>query len=181
MSAVVELQDSFVARLPWMRSTARLAFQNLDSEKREEAIASVIALCWKYWHRLGELNRADNPGILKSVLWFSVRQTKAGRRIDWAGKPRDVLALRSYGKVKFDPYNLEDFIDDSTPIPDAVSFRVDIPAFLETLSGRQRTMAYDLACGLTTGEVAAKYNRSLGAVSQFRNRFKLLFDRFFEE
>lgn len=182
MSTVSSLQDSFVKYLPWMRKTARLAFLNLDPEKREEACAAVIALCWKAWHRLGELGRANEPGILKAVVWYAVKQTKAGRRIDSAGKPRDPLALRAYGKVKFEPWNLADYISDETPIPEQVIFRVDVRRFLnEALTERQRNLALDLAQGMTTGEAAKKYNRTPGAISQFRTRFKLLFDRFFEE
>lgn len=53
MVSVTVLQDSFVKRLAWMRKTARLAFPNLDAEKREEAVSNVIALAWKAWARLG--------------------------------------------------------------------------------------------------------------------------------
>ena len=175
------LQDSFVRYLPWMRKTARTAVQNLDSEKREEAVAAVIALAWKHWHRLGERGRAEEPGLLKSVLFYSAKQWRAGRKIDSAGKPRDVLSLRAYGKVKFEPGCLEDYVGRNTPIPDAVSFRLDVPAFLSTLTERQRNLALDLANGMSTTEAAAKYNRSAGAISQCRTRFKLLFDRFFAE
>jgi hypothetical protein len=182
MMPVATLQDSFVRYLPWMRKTARLAFQNLDSEKREENIAATIALAWKHWHRLGERGRAGEPGILKSVLFYSIKQTKAGRRIDTAAKPRCPMTLRAWGKVNFEPGNLEDFVGWTTPVLDAVSFRIDIPRFLDSfLTERQRNLALDLAQGMTTSEAAQKYNRTPGAISQFRTRFKVLFDRFFAE
>jgi hypothetical protein len=72
-------------------------------------------------------------------------------------------------------------VADTTPIPEQVAFRIDIPAFLNTLNDRQRAMAYDLASGMGTGEVARKYNVSPGAVSQFRTRFKLLLERFYAD
>ena len=180
MVSVATLQDSFVKSLRFMRKTAYGAFRNLDSEKREETVAAVIALAWKAWHRLGQRGLAD-PALLKSILWYSIRQTKAGRRIDSAGKPRDVLSLRAYGKVKFEPFDLNELVGKNTNVPDAVSFRVDVPAFLDTLTERQRNIALDLANGMSTTEAAAKYSRSPGAISQFRNRFKLLFDRYFAE
>jgi hypothetical protein len=181
MVSVATLQESFVTYLPHLRRIARSAFRHLEPERRAEAVSNTIALCWKAWHRLGELDKASEPGILKAIVWYSVKQTKAGRRIDWAGKPRDVLSLRSYGKVRFDPWNLEDYVGKETPIPDAVSFRLDVPAFLNTLTERQRSLAMDLAQGMSTTEAAAKYNRSAGAISQFRRRFKVLFDKFFAE
>jgi hypothetical protein len=182
MVSLATLQDSFVKYLPHLRRIARYAFRHLQPERRAEAVSNTIALCWKAWARLGELDKADSPGILKAIVWYSVKQTKAGRRIDWAGKPRDVLSLRSYGKVRFDPWNLEDYVGKETPIPDAVSFRLDVPAFLaECLTERQRSLAVDLAQGMSTTEAATKYNRSPGAISQFRRRFKVLFDQYFDQ
>lgn len=182
MISVVALQDTFVARLPWMRSTARAAFQHLDTDKREEAVSNTVALAWKAWHRLNERGRADEPGILKAVIWYSIKQTKAGRRIDSARKPRDPLSLRMHGKVKFEAFDLNELVGKNTNIPDAVSFRLDVPAFFkQILSERQRNLAFDLAGGMSTTEAAAKYNRTPGAISQFRNRFKLLFDQFFAD
>lgn len=42
-------------------------------------------------------------------------------------------------------------------------------------------MAADLASGMTTIEVARKNGVTPGAVSQFRTRFKSLFDKFHAE
>jgi hypothetical protein len=131
MISVSALQDTFVARLPWMRSTARAAFPNLDAENREEAVSNTIALAWKAWARLNERGRAEEPGILKAVVWYSIKQTKAGRRIDSARNPRDPLALRLHGKVKFESFNLNDLVGKNTDVSDAVSFRLDVPAFFD--------------------------------------------------
>jgi hypothetical protein len=40
-------------------------------------------------------------------------------------------------------------------------------------------IAVDLAGGMATAEAAEKYGVTAGAISQFRRRFKQLFDRFF--
>jgi hypothetical protein len=181
MISVATLQDTFVNRLPWMRSTVRAAFQKLDSEKREEVVSNTIALAWKAWARLNERGRASEPGLLKAVIWYSIRQTKAGRRIDSARKPRDPLSLRIYGKATFEPGCLKDFVGKETPVPEQVIFRVDIPAFLESLNPRQRQMALDLAAGMTTSATAKKHGVSAGRVSQFRREFKALFDRYFAD
>ena len=175
MSAVVELQESFLRYLPWMRRHARLAFQNFDAE---EKVSAVIALCWKHWCRLGERGRTDNPGILKSVLFYSEKQVRAGRRVDSAAKPRDVLALRAYGKVKFEPGHLDDYVGKHDEVLDVVSFRLDVPAFLATLTERQRSMALDLANGMSTTEAAEKYGLSLGRISQCRRELVSLYKQF---
>ena len=181
MVSLATLQDSFVRYLAWMRKTARLSFPNLDAEKRDETVASVIALCWKAWARLGERGLADNPLLLKSVLFYSVKQVKTGRRIDRAGKPRDVLSLRAYGKVRFEPGHLDDYVGKHDEVLDVVSFRLDVPAFLATLNDRQRTMALDLAEGMTTSEAAEKYGLSPGRISQCRREFVSLYQQFVAE
>lgn len=182
MVSVANLQDSFVRFLPYLRRNARLAFHNLDGDKKEEAVSNVIGLCWKHWHRLNERGKANEAGMLKAVCWFAIKQTKAGRRIDSARRPRDPLSLRPYGKVTFEPFDLNELVGKNTDVPDAVSFRLDVQAFFsEVLTARQRSLAIDLASGMSTTEAAAKYNRSPGAISQFRNRFKLLFDQFFAD
>jgi len=178
MISVCVLQDSFVARLPWMRSTARAAFQHLDGENCEEKVAAVIALAWKHWHHLGERGRADEPGILKSVLFYSVKQIKAGRRIDSAGKPRDVLSLRAYGKVKFEPGHLDDYVGKHDQVLDVVSFKIDVPRFFNSLSTKRRDLALDLVAGMTTSEAAAKHGVSPGRISQCRRELVLLYQRF---
>jgi hypothetical protein len=175
MVSVASLQDSFVRYLPVMRRQARLAFQGFDAE---EKAAAVIALCWKHYHRLGERGWADEPGILKSVLFYSVKQVKAGRRIDHAGKPRDVLSLRAYGKVKFEPGHLDDYVGKHDQVPDVVAFKIDVPAFLATLTPLRRSLILDLANGMTTTDAAKKYGVSPGRISQCRRELVLRYQRF---
>jgi len=58
MVSLATLQDSFVTYLPHLRRLARYAFRHLEPERRAEAVSNTIALCWKAWHRLGELDKA---------------------------------------------------------------------------------------------------------------------------
>ena len=83
--------------------------------------------------------------------------------------------------MEFEDIGLDQFVTDTTPIPDAVSFRIDIPALFATLKQRQRELAEDLMSGMSTGEAAKKHKVTPGAISQFRARFKCLFDEFFAE
>lgn len=179
MVSVATLQDSFVSYLPVMRRYARMSFRHLGQDLCDEAISNTVALAWKHWCRLNERDRAGEPGILKAIAWYSIRQSKAGRRIDSAGKPRDPLALRVYGKANFEPWNLEDYVGKETPVPEQVSFRMDVPAFLSTLPKRNRNLALDLSTGMSTTEAAKKYGVTPGRISQFRREFKTMFDRHF--
>jgi hypothetical protein len=96
-------------------------------------------------------------------------------------KKKDVLSPRWIGPTRLDDFDPEQFVGRSTPIPEQVSFRQDVPAFMGTLNDRQRRMAVDLAGGMTTTEAAAKYDLSPGRISQFRREFKDLFDVFFAD
>lgn len=62
-----------------------------------------------------------------------------------------------------------------------VIFRLDIRGFLLTLTPRQQMLAYDLTSGERTKDVAQKHGVTPGAISQFRTRFKKLYDEFFAE
>ena len=173
------LQTMFVERIPAMRDYAKLRFLGLRPEARQEALANTLALCWKFAYALLRQGRIDSPEILGPCLYFAARQTRSGRKVQRKNSFRDVLDRRRSGKVKFVDFDLSDFAGRTTPIPEQVSFRIDIPAFFNTLTDRQRRMAADLASGLGTCEVAQRFGISNGRVSQFRREFKQLYDAYF--
>jgi len=175
------VQEVFVQRLPALQKMARISFRHLPPEAKEESITNAIALTWKGFHALHRKGRADEPGIVDSVMRFSIRQTRAGRTPQGCPKKRDVLARRWVGPTRVDDCDLGEFVSRSTPVPDAVSFRVDVPEFLDTLNDRQRKMSLDLAAGMTTTEAAEKYKLSPGRISQWRKEFRDLFDTFFAD
>jgi hypothetical protein len=176
------LHESFIRQLPTLEMTALARFQKLDPEARQEAVQNTTALAWTYWARLIAQNRAVDAGLLRSVWWYAMRQTKMERTISrgdgMEGKGRQDAYDRRSKPIQHIDFNY--YIGASTPIPDQVAFRLDLPRFFETLSERQRKMAMDLATGMTTNEVAKKHGVSAAAVSQFRSRFKVLLERFYE-
>jgi hypothetical protein len=181
MTTINTLHEKFVRELPELEVMGRAWFRGLGAEARDEAIQNTTALAWRYWLRLGENDRADEPGLLRSVWWYALKQTRVGRTITRGegkrGKGRHDVYDRTHGTtVEHLDFNM--FVGDSTPIPDQVAFRLDFPAFLNTLNDRQRAMAMDLASGMTTTEVARKNGVTPAAVSQFRNRFRMLLERF---
>ena len=56
----------------------------------------------------------------------------------------------------------------SAPVPDIVAFRCDFPAWLDTLTRRNRKIALKLAIAESTGRVACMFRVSPGRVAQLR-------------
>jgi hypothetical protein len=178
MSDLKSLQNVFVEWIPRMQRKARLRFQNLPPDLRQEAVANSLATAWKFLYVLFCQGRFDSPEVLKSCLHYALKQTNCGRTVQ-SSRCRDAFDQKRTGKAKFSDFDVSNFIGRNTPVPDQVSFRLDIPAFFNTLTSRQRAIAADLATGMATMDAAAKYNVTAGAISQFRKRFKQLFDAFF--
>jgi hypothetical protein len=172
-------QSVFTARLPELQRIAKSAFRSLPPDRREEAVQNVLTLAWKQYRALVLKGRPDAANMLGPILWFAIKQTKCGRMIQGCERAGDTYEQRRRGKVVAEDIDVHDMMSRSTPVIDAVSFLIDVPRFFETLTERQRHTARLLASGFTTGEVAEMTSVTAGAVSQFRARFKLLFDEFF--
>ena len=157
-----------------------------DPDALEEAVHNTITLAFENALRGAKNGKIrDEDELLrftKQSLWWGMRHTRAGRTI-----VRKHNADKKYGDVyeKMAAHNgvanYRDFIGKETPVPDAVSFRLDIPTFFATLGERQQAMALDLMANETTKDVAEKYAVTPGAVSQFRTRFYQLWSEFFAE
>jgi hypothetical protein len=178
MTSFETQRDAFAGQIAELTCMASAAFRHLDPEARAEAVQNALALAWKAYEALARQGRGDEAGIIKSCLWYSIRQTRAGRKAEGESRAKDAYKNARKGRVRFERAELNHFVGDETPIPDQVSFRLDVPAFLATLTDRQRHMAEDLMAGETTSSVAERYGVTPGAVSQFRTRFKHLFDSF---
>jgi DNA-directed RNA polymerase specialized sigma24 family protein len=180
MDALGMGQAHYVGYLEDMRRMASAKFRHLDLEAREEAVQNSLALAWQAYRRLVLQGRGDEPGLLKSCLYYSIRQTKAGRTLARSGAAgvKDIHVRARLGRAKIERMDIRHLVSDTTPVPDQVSFRIDIPRFLGTLPDRQRRLALALAMGLTTKEAAAKYGVTPSAISQFRQRFRDLLEQF---
>jgi hypothetical protein len=172
-------QARFVAMLPAISSQAQVAFRGLDPEKREDAIAEVIANSFAAYARLVELDK-ESLAYATPLATFAIRQYRDGRRVGSKQCNRDVYARRAQRLGKFRLQHLgsahshsdgwrEQITDNMrTPIPDQVQFRCDFPAWLETLKSRDRRIALKLADGERTSTVAKLFGVSPGRVSQVR-------------
>ena len=111
-------------------------------------------------------------------------QTKDGRKVGGHLNLQDILSdycqrRQEITVERLDRYDqmeggwLEAVVEDRrTPVPDQVWFRVDFPAWLETLPGRERQVAESLMLGQTTGEVAQEAGVSPSRVSQLRRELE---------
>jgi DNA-binding CsgD family transcriptional regulator len=66
--------------------------------------------------------------------------------------------------------DLDAFISERDTIPNIVSFRLDTPAWLDSLPEQQRQRAMELAEGTSTKELADRWGISAAAVSNCRRR-----------
>jgi len=178
MTDLASLQSYFVEHLPEMRQLAHFHFKHLEPDQRQEAIQNTLGLAWKFLHALFQQGRLHHPETWNGVLWYAIRQTKCGRKPQGKGKSKDAFEC---GRVKFEFVDLQDLIGRKTSVIDQVIFRTDVPRFFSTLTPRQQLLAYDLASGERTKDVAQKHGVTPGAISQFRTRFKTLYEEFFAE
>lgn len=172
----------FLAMLPTIRAQARHAFRDLSLEKREDAIAEVIANACVAYHRLVKQDKADQafPTVLAR---YAIAQFRAGRRVGCRMNCNDVLAHYAQKKQGFRVSTIDHLDrdsnqwreavieDDQTPVPDQAAFRIDFPEWLGLHSQRDRGIAVALAMGQRTQDVARAFEVSQGRVSQLRQEF----------
>ena len=123
----------------------------------------------------------SDAGLLTSVLYYALRQTRSGRTIQGKDRTKDAIDYRNRGRVQFQTTDLDGLVGKKTSVLDQMVFRLDVPAFLATLKPHQRLLALDLAGNMTTSEAAEKHGVTSGAISQFRSRFKRWYDEFFAQ
>src|SRR3954454_12749502 len=81
MTTIETHRETFTRMLPELDVMALARFRYLGPEARDEAVQNTRALAWKYWLRLAEKGRAGDEGLLRSVWWYCLRQTRVGRTI----------------------------------------------------------------------------------------------------
>jgi hypothetical protein len=156
------LQAAFLAQvLPRVLTHGRVYFRHLRSpELKEEYIAEMIALTWKWHLRLAERGK-DAAQFPTAIATFAARAVRSGRRLAGMDRAKDVLSPLAQQRTGFAVGKL----------PDCSALRLDLPRWLATLGTRDRRIALDLALGFRTRELAATYRLSAARISQLRRRF----------
>lgn len=176
-------QQRFLALLPVIVNYVRPAFRELGPEAKAEAVQEAVANALVAYARLVSQGR-ETLAFATVLARFAVSQVRAGRLVGGRLNAQDVSSQYCQQKKRirlgrldrFDPQEScwrETVVEDHrTPIADQVSFRIDFPAWLDSLSPRDRQIAQCLAEGLSTSEVARQFGLSMGRVSQLRREFE---------
>ena len=185
------LHSRFLEILPRVELHGRIYFRFLRcSQQREEALAEMIALAWKWFQRLVE--RGKDPTQFPSALaTFAARAVKSGRRLCGQERTKDALSpqaqqrhgflvsrIPDYSTLEGNPFDeaLRDNVQ--TPVPEQVAFRIDFPAWLRRLGQRNRRVAEEMALGHQTRDMAKKYGLSSARISQLRRELHADWMRF---
>lgn len=198
------LHAAFLSILPRIQTHGEVYFRSLRcSHKKEEAIAEMIALVWKWFLRLVEKGK-DPMDFPTALATFAAKAVKSGRRLTGQERSKDVMSSVARHKhgVKVEPlpsstrrpYDdfygtvhgqqlldaCEERLRDNTvtPPPDAAAFRIDFPDWLRTRTDRDRRIIDDMMQDERTQDLANKHGISPGRVSQLRREFMEDWERF---
>jgi hypothetical protein len=180
-----DLAEQFTALIQKIENYAGARFRHLDPEARQEAIQNVLALAWFRFLDLAAAGKHEDAAVVDSMIYWSIIHTSQGRRGHGCDGLKAKCAL-DYGRrgkagVKVDRLNLDLHVSLESPVPTQAAFRVDTPAWLATLTDRNREIAIDLGLGYSTGEVAKRSGVSPARVSQLRREFVDSYHEFHDE
>ncbi len=176
--------SSSLAILPRIERHGRVYFRHVkNSSLKEEFIAEMVALAWKWTSRLAQQGK-DVMRFPSAIATFAAKAVRSGRRLCGQETGKDVLSPLAQQRHEFAVQSLPDFstltgnpledalIDNTvTPVDEQVAFRLDFPQWLSTYSDRDRRIALEMMVGERTLDVSEKYALSPGRISQMRLQF----------
>jgi hypothetical protein len=163
----------------------------------------MVAVCWKWYVRATEQGKDVNQ-FVSALATYAARAVNSGRRLAGMAKSKDVLnplnqRRRGFrvepllsstrtshehlyaspqGQALLDAY--EERLRDNTvtPVPEQVQFRLDWPAWLATLTGRDRRLIRAMSLNERTLDLSKEFELSPARISQLRREFCLDWHRF---
>jgi hypothetical protein len=204
---VQALHAHFLAILPRIETHAQVHFRHLLCPgERADAVAEVVAVCWKWYLRIVKQGKDVNE-FVTTLADYAVRHVRSGRKLCGQERSKDVLSARAQQRNGFkvealncstrvpfedlhaDPHGQdqrgawEERLQDNTitPIPEQAAHRIDFPQWLSSLGQRKRAIAEDMALDLGTLELADKHKVTPGRISQMRREFHTSWQRFHGE
>src|SRR5262245_39709785 len=181
---LASLHAAFLTILPRIELHGRVYFLHVRCpHRRADCVAGMVALCWEWYVRLVE--RGKDPTCFPTTLaTFAARHVRSGRRV--CGMDRGKDALSPLAQTRHD-FVVEKLPDHSTlsanpfaealrgnqrpPPPDQAPFRIDSPAWLQTLTGRERRLIRAMARNERTLDLSRRFELSPARVSQLRREF----------
>jgi hypothetical protein len=189
-AALVALHAAFLTILPRIELHGRCYFRHKPREKRDEAIAEMVALAWKWFVNLARRGK-DATTFPTALACYAARAVHNGRRLCGMERTKDVLSPRAQQLQGFTVSSLPDgstlstsvfseaLLDNTlTPVDEQVAFRIDFPAWRLTRCDRDRRVIDDLMLGERTMDVAERYGLTAGRISQLRRDFSQDWRRF---
>jgi hypothetical protein len=176
------VRDQFLAMLPRIRGQARRAFRQLDCERRDELVAEVIATAYCALVGLasrGQLERAYSTPLAN----YAIRRVCSGRQAATRMNRNDALSdyarrINGLSIARLDRHEegsgqwCQLLVEDRRGGPaETAAARIDLAAWLHTLSRRNRKIAKALAVGERSSAVAKRFGLTCGRISQLRQWF----------
>jgi hypothetical protein len=171
---------------------ARINFRHLDPEGREEAVQNCLTNAMVAYLRLYELGKVE-LAYPSALARYAVAQTNDGRVTGGHLAIRDVSSPYCQAKKNVIVERLDHFdetewcwkeiliADRSCTPAELAASRIDFPAWLDTLTPRDRKVALKLAAGERPGHVAKMFRLSAGRISQLRRELHAGWQRFHGE
>jgi len=183
------LQHQFLAMLPQIRRQTWIAFRDQRAEAREELIQEVIANAYCAFVQL--VRRGKQAVAYPTPLaQFAIRQVRAGRRVGsrlnrkdllspWARRIQGITIERIDRPEKSTGAWCQILVEDQHAGPaETAAARIDVAAWMDTLSRRQRRIAKALALGASTRDAARQFGLCPGRISQLRSWFRQHWEQF---
>ena len=168
--------------LPEIERQLQFGFRRLRGEAREDALQESLVNVTVRYERLVRQGRAG-VASLTPLARFAIRQVKSGRTIATRLNVREPLSRYARLRKRFQVERLDHWCrleeewlpvlveDRRISVAEQAALRIDIPNWLSRFARRTRQIAWDLACGFSTGEVARRYRLSPARISQMRREF----------
>jgi hypothetical protein len=191
-----EMHARFLLLLPRVELHGRIYFRHLRSHQKADALQEMRALAWQWFLRLHQRGR-DPADFLTGFVTLLARAVNSGRRLAGMARAKDVLnpatqrrngfhverlpssTLASHERLYAEVYGqelhdaFEERLRDNTitPVLDQVAFRIDFPAWLRTLTGRERRLIRAMARNERTLDLSRQFEVSPARISQLRREF----------
>jgi hypothetical protein len=184
-AALAHLRASFLAIvLPRVLSHGRVCFGGLKCpHRREDAIQDMIGLAWRWHLRLAE-NGKDATAFPTALASYAARAVRSGSRVAGQERANDVLSpvaqrrhhffvgrLPEFETVTDHPISEALYDNTKSPPDETVCFKLDLLAWLASLTKGDRAIVEDLMIGERTRDVADKHKVSPARISQKRREF----------
>ena len=175
------LHQGFLALLPRIELHGSIVFRFLRCpHRREDALQEMRGLAWK-WYVAAVARGKDPARFVATLATYAARHVRSGRRLCGPEKGKDALSplaqtrhdfvvekLPDYSTLSANPF-AEALRDNTrTPPPDQAAFRVDFPAWLATLTGRERRLIRAMARNERTLDLSKRFEVAPARISQLR-------------